>query len=255
MGKIPSNIDSMKNLESLDLSYNNLSGEIPAAISDLSFLSFLILSYDDLIGQIPLGIQVETLDAWSYAGNPKLYGRPLTKHFSKDVNPDEAKHGGANGSQNELLYLGIGVGYIVGLNGFWYSLILNRAWRHKYFRILDHILDWLYLFVALKLNKKTLLASARNNGGNDITSWHIYEDMCCSSLVTWILMLMSTDDAMLPELSKVTSEKIVSVSDNIAMISSTSLTTSSIHGLSSGLSWQQLRARVIAFPFIPANSF
>ena len=153
MGKIPSNIDSMKNLESLDLSYNNLSGEIPAAISDLSFLSFLILSYDDLIGQIPLGIQVETLDAWSYAGNPKLYGRPLTKHFSKDVNPDEAKHGGANGSQNELLYLGIGVGYIVGLNGFWYSLILNRAWRHKYFRILDHILDWLYLFVALKLNK------------------------------------------------------------------------------------------------------
>ncbi|KAG4381459.1 hypothetical protein GLYMA_15G152850v4 [Glycine max] len=79
--------------------------------------------------------------------------------------------------------------------------------------------------------------------------------MCCSSLVTWILMLMSTDDAMLPELSKVTSEKIVSVSDSIAMISSTSLTTSSIHGLSSGLSWQQLRARVIAFPFIPANSF
>ncbi|KAL2580656.1 hypothetical protein AAZV13_15G139700 [Glycine max] len=153
MGKIPSNIDSMKNLESLDLSYNNLSGEIPAAISDLSFLSFLNLSYDDLIGQIPLGIQVETLDAWSYGGNPRLYGRPLTKHFSKDVNPDEAKQGGANGSQNELLYLGIGVGYIVGLNGFWYSLILNRAWRHKYFRILDHILDWLYLFVALKLNK------------------------------------------------------------------------------------------------------
>ncbi|RZB64733.1 Receptor-like protein EIX2 [Glycine soja] len=156
MGKIPSNIDSMKNLESLDLSYNNLSGEIPAAISDLSFLSFLNLSYDDLIGQIPLGIQVETLDAWSYGGNPRLYGRPLTKHFSKDVNPDEAKQGGANGSQNELLYLGIGVGYIVGLNGFWYSLILNRAWRHKYFRILDHILDWLYLFVALKLNKTDL---------------------------------------------------------------------------------------------------
>ncbi|KAL5158183.1 hypothetical protein HKD37_15G042713 [Glycine soja] len=95
-------------------------------------------------------------------------------------------------------------------------------------------------------------ASARNNGGNDITdkitSWHIYEDMCCSSLVTWILMLMSTDDAMLPELSKVTSEKIVSVSDNIAMISSTSLTTSSIHGLSSGLSWQQLRARSLRVP-------
>ncbi|KHN37139.1 hypothetical protein glysoja_050396, partial [Glycine soja] len=73
-----------------------------------------------------------------------------------------------------------------------------------------------------------------------------YEDMCCSSLVTFDADVDANDGgAMLPELSKLTiSDKRVSGSGNIAMISSSSLTTSSIDGLSSGLSWQHLRARV-----------
>lgn len=76
-----------------------------------------------------------------------------------------------------------------------------------------------------------------------------YEDMCCSSLATWDADIDADDEggAMLPELSKLTSEKTVSASGNIAMISSSVLTTSIIDGLSSGLSWQQLRARVKNF--------
>ncbi|XP_020203414.2 receptor-like protein EIX2 [Cajanus cajan] len=152
MGKIPSKIGGMKNLESLDLSNNHLSGEIPAAISNLSFLSYLNLSYNDFTGQIPLGTQLQSFDAWSYAGNPKLCGLPLTKNCSKEENDHKAKQGGPNGSENDSLYLGMGVGFVVGLWGVWGSLF-HRAWRHKYFRILDHILDSIYVFVTLKLNK------------------------------------------------------------------------------------------------------
>nr|ACU21035.1 unknown [Glycine max] len=162
MGKIPSKIGGMKNLESLDLSNNHLSGEIPAAISNLSFLSYLNLSYNDFTGQIPLGTQLQSFDARSYAGNPKLCGLPLTKNCSKEENYDKAKQGGANESQNKSLYLGMGVGFVVGLWGLWGSLFLNRAWRHKYFRLLDRILDWIYVFVALKINKfGELRASSR----------------------------------------------------------------------------------------------
>ncbi|RDX63794.1 LRR receptor-like serine/threonine-protein kinase GSO1, partial [Mucuna pruriens] len=153
MGKIPSKIGGMKNLESLDLSNNHLSGEIPASISNLSFLSYLNLSYNDFTGQIPLGTQLQSFDAWSYVGNPKLCGLPLTKNCSKEENHDKPRQGEANKSQNETLYLGMGVGFVVGLWGVWGSVFLNRAWRYKYFRFLNHIIDWLYVFVAVKFNK------------------------------------------------------------------------------------------------------
>lgn len=77
-----------------------------------------------------------------------------------------------------------------------------------------------------------------------------YEDMCCCSfLVAWYPDVVVVDDdedegAILPELSKETSDKLISVSGNKAIMSSNSLTTSIIDGLSSGWSWQQLRARV-----------
>ncbi|RDX66019.1 Receptor-like protein 12, partial [Mucuna pruriens] len=153
MGKIPSKIGGMKNLESLDLSNNHLSGEIPASISSLSFLSYLNLSYNDFTGQIPLGTQLQSFDAWSYVGNPKLCGPPLTKNCSREENHDKPRQGGTNESLIQSLYLGMGVGFLVGLWGVWGFLFLNRAWRHRYFQILNHIVDWLYVFIALKLKK------------------------------------------------------------------------------------------------------
>ncbi|KAG4925403.1 hypothetical protein JHK87_050943 [Glycine soja] len=68
-----------------------------------------------------------------------------------------------------------------------------------------------------------------------------YAYVCWSSLAE--LDPKDDEGAISPELSKVTSGKLASLSDNIATIFSSSLTTSSIDGLSSGFSWQQLRAR------------
>ncbi|KAG5128890.1 hypothetical protein JHK84_035287 [Glycine max] len=158
MGKISRKIGVMKNLESLDLSNNHLSGEIPETFSNLFFLSFLNLSYNDFTGQIPLGTQLQSFDAWSYVGNPKLCGLPLPKNCSKQNIHDKPKQGGAN----ESLFLGMGVGFVVGLWGVWGSLFLNKAWRHKYYRIVGHVEDWLYVFIALKFKKLAeLRASSR----------------------------------------------------------------------------------------------
>ncbi|KAK7374107.1 hypothetical protein VNO80_07533 [Phaseolus coccineus] len=164
VGKISSNIGGMKSLEILDLSNNHLSGEIPAAISNASFLSLFNLSYNYFTGEIPSGGQLLTFTSWSYVGNLKLCGPPLLTHNCSEevVNHDEAQQGGSNDSLNDSLYIGMGVGYVTGLGGVLYSLLLNGTWRHKYFRFLDNILDWLYVFVALKLNKlRELRASSR----------------------------------------------------------------------------------------------
>ncbi|KAK4781493.1 hypothetical protein SAY86_015595 [Trapa natans] len=67
----------MRNLESLDLSVNQLSGSIPQSLSQLSFLSYLNLSFNHLSGRIP-GPQLSTFKGDSYSGNNGLCGTPLS---------------------------------------------------------------------------------------------------------------------------------------------------------------------------------
>jgi len=68
-----------------------------------------------------------------------------------------------------------------------------------------------------------------------------YEDMCCWSFLVVMNPDVGVDDedegAILPELSKeISDDKLISVSGNKAIMSSNSLTTSNIDGLSSGWS-------------------
>ena len=56
-GKIPTDLDQIRNLEILDLSGNDLSGEIPADLSRLSKLELLILTGNPLTGCIPHGLR------------------------------------------------------------------------------------------------------------------------------------------------------------------------------------------------------
>ncbi|XP_066355139.1 leucine-rich repeat receptor-like tyrosine-protein kinase PXC3 [Miscanthus floridulus] len=70
-GHIPSNINSLSELEILDLSHNYLSGDVPSSLGSLQSLTLLELSYNNLSGHVPRFRPNQNLDI-DVVGNPGL---------------------------------------------------------------------------------------------------------------------------------------------------------------------------------------
>ncbi|XP_030935404.1 receptor-like protein EIX2 [Quercus lobata] len=157
-GLIPQGIGHLKQLESLDLSRNQLFGSIPTSIADLNFLSFLNLSYNKLSGRIPSGTQIQIANPSGFIGNLALCGPPLTPKCPGDAEPNvESPKGGSKTNQEDedeflkCLYIGMGLGFMVGFWGVCGSLMLNRSWRHLYFRTTSNLNDWLYVAMIVNI--------------------------------------------------------------------------------------------------------
>ncbi|RHN66963.1 putative non-specific serine/threonine protein kinase [Medicago truncatula] len=82
----------MKNMESLEFSKNKFCGEIPQSMSLLTFLGYLNLSYNNFDRKIPIATQLQSFNASSYIGNPKLCGAPLNNCTKEEENPKTATH-------------------------------------------------------------------------------------------------------------------------------------------------------------------
>ncbi|KAF7047016.1 hypothetical protein CFC21_055995 [Triticum aestivum] len=151
IGKIPNQIGALKQLESLDLSYNELSGEIPSSLSRLTSLSHLNLSYNNLSGAVPLGQQLQVLDNlnYTYIGNPGLCGYPLSKNCSASSTDAEQSVNHEVTDHISYLYLGMGIGFVVGLWVVFCTMLLRRSWAIAYFQIIDNLYDELYVRVAI----------------------------------------------------------------------------------------------------------
>ncbi|XP_045822358.1 receptor-like protein EIX2 [Trifolium pratense] len=151
-GTIPKEIGGMKHMESLDLSNNKFCGEIPQTMSLLNFLDYLNLSCNNFDGKIQIGTQLQSFNASSYIGNPKLCGDPLNNCTTEEENPKNATPSTDNDSIRESLYLGMRVGFAAGFWGICGSLFLIRKWRHACFRFVDGVGDKLYVTLMVKLN-------------------------------------------------------------------------------------------------------
>ena len=73
-GIIPPSLGSLRGLEKLDPSNNNLSGQIPKFLEQFVFLKFLNLSYNHFDGEVPMEGVFKNMSATFINGNGKLCG-------------------------------------------------------------------------------------------------------------------------------------------------------------------------------------
>ena len=127
-------------LESLDLSWNRLSGKIPRDLTGLTFLSKLNLSMNNLVGSIPQSTQFSTFHD-SYIGNMGLCGVPLTKQCErtngKPIFPppgDDDEYEFIDGFGWRSVVIGCGCGFVVGI-GIGYIIIRSGRprWLVEFF--------------------------------------------------------------------------------------------------------------------------
>lgn len=82
-GIIPSSMASLKGLQVLDLSQNNLTGEMPKDLQTLLYLLYLNLSFNDLVGEISMEGVFKNASAISLMDNNKLCGGVSKLHLPK----------------------------------------------------------------------------------------------------------------------------------------------------------------------------
>ncbi|KAI5677862.1 hypothetical protein M9H77_08812 [Catharanthus roseus] len=151
-GGIPTDIGNLEELNFLDLSKNQLSGMLPGSLSLVSHLGVFDVSDNNLSGKIPVGTQLQSFNASAYAGNLGLCGLPLPNLCPEDKRktvPECNDQDSENAVEDDFIYssfyVGMGLGFVVGLWGFLGLLLLNSSWRVAYFKLVANILDWIFV--------------------------------------------------------------------------------------------------------------
>ena len=167
-GQSPLEMGNLKSLDALDLSDNHFSGHIPSSLSLIDCLGVLNLSNNNLSGKIPTSTQLQSFNASSFMGNPGLCGAPLDNKFcpgeepfiSKPPNPEAGSEEDEDEFISQGFYASMGAGFVVGFWGFVGTLLFNKTWRLAYLKLLNGLVDWIYVIVAV--HKQKFLAALRS---------------------------------------------------------------------------------------------
>ena len=73
-GIIPESFSSLRGLEEIDLSHNNLSGKIPTFLGGFHSLKYLNLSFNSFEGELPTQGVFKNVTSLSISGNTRLCG-------------------------------------------------------------------------------------------------------------------------------------------------------------------------------------
>ncbi|XP_021674283.1 cuscuta receptor 1-like [Hevea brasiliensis] len=125
----------IQQIESLDLSYNNLNGNIPQ-LTQLNFLTVFSVAHNNLSGNTPeIVAQFATFDKSSYEENPFLCGPPLSKScFSSSIMPrvskeDKKDHKRDGGFMDmDAFYMSFLISYAIELLTIAAVLYINPYW-------------------------------------------------------------------------------------------------------------------------------
>ncbi|PIN25575.1 Leucine-rich repeat protein [Handroanthus impetiginosus] len=154
VGSIPSDISHLELSNFLDFSKNKLSGSIPPTLAKLNHLGVLDLSFNNFSGKIPWSAHLQTFDASTYMGNPRLCGPPLVL---KPCPGDKTPAGNIDETQNQEhddifnskgFYVSIALGFIIAFWGVSGTLFLNKWCRITIGKMLISVKDWLYMMAS-----------------------------------------------------------------------------------------------------------
>jgi Leucine-rich repeat (LRR) protein len=144
-GPIPNSFQNLKNVESLDLSHIKLSGGIPFEFVEMTSLSVFSVAYNNLSGRVPFERQFSTFETQCYDGNPNLWGDPLPRNCSTtnqlELGHEDEKEETRIIDSPLFFYAFVAVSYAFGFWVFFGILIINKNWRHIYFRAVDKIIE------------------------------------------------------------------------------------------------------------------
>jgi hypothetical protein len=124
----------MSPLESLDLSWNHLSGEIPQELANITFLETLDLSNNNLEGRIPQSHQFGTFENSSFEGNTGLCGAPLSRQCvrSPQLNELTPKLPQDHVDITQFMFVGLGFGL-----GFAVAILFIQVPLGKFYRTIS----------------------------------------------------------------------------------------------------------------------
>ncbi|CAL2253878.1 unnamed protein product [Prunus armeniaca] len=120
-GQIPLWLSKLKNLEILSLRANQITGPIPSWLGTLPRLFYVNLSENRFSGPIPTGTQLQSFNASTFEGNPKLCGAPLPNKCipNKDMDADNKNNKDEGNGHHQLPWFYIIVVYLGFIVGFW----------------------------------------------------------------------------------------------------------------------------------------
>jgi hypothetical protein len=153
-GPIPPTFSNLKEIESLDLSYNKLDGEIPPRLTELFSLEVFSVAHNNLSGKTPTRVaQFATFDEKCYKDNPFLCGEPLLKICGATMPPSPSPtftNNEDNGGfmDMEVFYVTFWVEYIMVLLVIGAVLYINPYWRRAWFHFIEVSINNCYYFLV-----------------------------------------------------------------------------------------------------------